>query len=118
MDNLKEDPTMWCLAHLPVINEDKAATKMRIVFNPAARTYGICLNLSDAIRQDPKLKRNFCAVLKRIRKYQVTLVCDVAEMYLRIRLASQKRKCHRFVRKKYESNKKCWRISIQQVSSN
>ena len=106
MDSLKEDPTMWCLAHFPVINKDKATTKMWIVFDPAAQTYGICLNLSDAIRRDPKLKRDFCAVLKRIRKYQVALVCDVAEMYLRIRMAPQKRKGHRFVGKKYESNKK------------
>ena len=87
VNNVEGDPTMWYLPHFPVVREDKATTKVRIVFDAAAKTNGICLN--DTIYQGPKLQRDLCTVLTRFRKYPVALVCDVAEMYLRIGLAPQ-----------------------------
>lgn len=47
------------------------------------------ISLSDAIYQGPKLQKDLRAVLTRFRKYPVVLVCDVAEMYLRIGLNPQ-----------------------------
>ncbi|CAC5419849.1 unnamed protein product [Mytilus coruscus] len=61
-------------------------TKTRIVFDASAKFKGISLN--DTIHQD---------LLLRFRKYPVALVCDIAEMYLRIKIASDDRPFHRFL---------------------
>ena len=95
VENLKEDPNIWHLLHFLVIRKDKTTTELRIVFDAAVKTNGICLN--DAIHQGPELQRDLSAVLTRFRKCPVALVCDVAEMYLRIGLAPQDRKYHRFL---------------------
>lgn len=43
VDDLKEDPTMWYLPHFPVIHNDKAPPKVRIVFDAATITNEVCL---------------------------------------------------------------------------
>ena len=54
-------------------------------------------SLNDAIYQGPKLQRERFSVLLRFRKRPVALVCDIAEMYLRISLAPEDRPFHRFL---------------------
>ena len=66
--------------HFPVVPPDKSRTKARIVFNGAARYDGKSLN--DVIQPGPKLQQDLVDVL--FRRYPVALVCDIAEMYLRI----------------------------------
>ena len=82
-DNLKKDKTMWYLSHFPVIYNGK----VRGAFDAASKTNVLCLD--DVIHQSSKFQRDLCAVLRRFRIYLVALVCDVAEMYLRIGLAPQ-----------------------------
>ena len=48
------------------------------------------------ICQGPKLQRDLFHVLLRFRKNPVALVCDIAEMYLRIEIAPEDRPFHRF----------------------
>ena len=43
VNDLKEEPTMWYLPHFPVIRNEKLTTKVRIVFDAAAKTNGISL---------------------------------------------------------------------------
>ena len=43
--------------------------------------------------------------LARFRKYPVAVVCDVAEIYLKIRLAPQERKCHCFLWRNIDQTK-------------
>ena len=76
-DNLKKDKTIWYLSHFPVIYNGK----VRGAFDAASKTNVLCLD--DVIHQSSKFQ-NLCAVLRRFRIYLVALVCDVAEMYLRI----------------------------------
>ena len=70
-------------------------TKVRFVFDTAAKTNGISLN--DAIYHGLKLQKDLWTVLTRFRKYPVALVCDVAEIYVRIGLDLQDRKYHQFL---------------------
>ena len=85
----------WYLPHLPVIRPDKDTTKIRIVFDASAKCQGISLN--DAINQGPKLQRDLFDVLMRFRRFPVAVVCDIAEMYLRIGISHEDQPYHRFL---------------------
>ena len=47
------------------------------------------INLNDAIAVGPKWKQDLVSVLLRFRKRTVCIVCDVAEIYLRIQLSEK-----------------------------
>ena len=85
----------WYLPHFPVLRPDKDTTKVRIVFDASARYEGHSLN--DRIHQGPKLQRELFDVLLRFRRQPVALVCDIAEMYLRIGIAHEDKPFHRFL---------------------
>jgi len=85
----------WLLPHFPVVRDDKETTKVRIVFDAAAKVSGRCLN--DYIHIGPKLQANIFAVLLRFRKHQVAVICDVKEMYLQIAIPEIDRPFHRFL---------------------
>ena len=70
------------LPHFPVIRPEKDTTKTRIVFDASATCEDISLN--DVIHQGPKLQRDLFDVLLQFRRFPVAIVCDIAEMYLRI----------------------------------
>ena len=76
----------WFLPHFPVLRSDKNTTKTRIVFDASAKSTGISLN--DVIHQGPKLQRDLFDVLLRFRTSAVAIVCDIAEIYLRIGIAA------------------------------
>ena len=70
-----------------MIRPDKETTKTRIVFDASAKCNGVSLN--DVIHQGPKLQQDLFDVLLRFRRYQVAVVCDIAEMYLRIGIGTE-----------------------------
>ena len=74
----------WYLPHFAVLRTDKPSTKTHIIFNASAKYSGSSLN--DAIYQGPKLQQELFEVLIYFRRYPLALVCDIAEMYLRIEL--------------------------------
>ena len=94
----------WYLPHFPVVRPDRATTKTRIVFDVSARYEGVSLN--DVIYQGPKLQRDLNDVLLRFRRYPVALICDIAEMYLRIEVAPKDRSCQRFLWRSLDQWKK------------
>ena len=53
--------------------------------------------MNDVIHQGPKLQRDLFDVLLRFRWFPVALVCDIAEMYLRIGIAAEDKPYHRFL---------------------
>jgi hypothetical protein len=79
-----EDPddTMWLLPHFPVIREERETTKLRIVFDGAAKIQNLSLN--DQIQEGPKLQRDIFEVLLRFRRYGIAINCDIKEMFLGI----------------------------------
>ena len=62
------------------------------------------MSLNDTILQGPKLQRDLFDVLIRFRKSGVAIVCDIAEMYLRIGIAKEDKPYHRFLWRRNNSN--------------
>ena len=85
----------WYLPHFAIVKKSRLTTKTRIVFDASAQCDGVSLN--DAIHQGPKLQKELYQVLLRFRKLPVALICDIAEMYLQIKLYPQDRPSHRFL---------------------
>ena len=85
----------WYLPHFPVIIPDKETTKTRIVFDASGKCNGVSLN--DVIHQGPKLQQDLFDVLLRFRRYKVAVVCDIAEMDLRIGIGTEDKPYHRFL---------------------
>ena len=105
IDNFEEKSIVkWYLPHFAVVRNDRATTKTRVVFDASAKFNGVSLN--DMIYQGPKLQRELIDVLLRFRRYPVAIVCDIAEMYLRIELCPEDRSCHRFLWRNLDVEKK------------
>ena len=100
----EELKTKWYLPHFAVVRTDRPSTKTRIVFDASAKYCGVSLN--DVIHQGPKLQQELFNVLIRFRRYPVALVCDIAEMYLRIGLYPEDRPYHRFLWRSLNINQK------------
>lgn len=104
IDPTEEKPARrWCLPHFPVVRLDRATTKTRIVFDASAKFGGISVN--DVIYQGPKLQRDLNDGLLRFRRHPVALICDIAEMYLRIEVAPKDRSCQRFLWKSLDQQR-------------
>ena len=73
----------------------RVSTKTRIVFDASAKYCGTSLN--DVVYQGPKLQQGLFNVLIRFRRYPIALVCDIAEMYLRIKIYPKDQAFHRFL---------------------
>ena len=91
----KTDEKAWYLPHFAIVRPEKTTTKTRVVFDASAKFNGLSLN--DVICQGPKLQRDIFDVLIRFRRFPVALVCDIAEMYLRIGISPSSRPFHRFL---------------------
>ena len=78
-----------------MVKKDRSTTKIRIAFDASARHNGIALN--DVICQVPKLQNDLLNVLLQFRRYPIALVCDIAEMYLRVQLYPKDRSYHHFL---------------------
>eukprot|EP00112_Aurelia_sp_Birch-Aquarium-sp1_P016020 Seg3592.2 transcript_id=Seg3592.2/GoldUCD/mRNA.D3Y31 product="hypothetical protein" protein_id=Seg3592.2/GoldUCD/D3Y31 len=100
----KENEKSWYLPHFAIVRPDKETTKTRIVFDASAKYNGTSLN--DAICQGPKLQRDLVDVLLRFRRFPVALVCDIAEMYLRIGISPEDRQFHKFLWRDLDQSRK------------
>ena len=80
----KQPFSKWYLPHFAILKPNKATTKIRIVLDVSARYEGTSLN--NMIYSGPKLQCELFDVLLRFRCYPITIVCDIAEMYLRIQI--------------------------------
>ena len=99
-----ETYTGWYLPHFPIIRPDKTTTKIRIVFDGSAKSEGKSLN--DVIHQGPKLQRDLVNVLLRFRRHPVALVCDIAEIYLRIGIHQEDQCYQRILWRSLDENQK------------
>ena len=86
----KTEEKAWYLPHFAIVRPE--TTKTRVVFDASAKFNGLSLN--DVICQGPKLQRDIFDVMIR---FSVALVCDIAEMYLRIGISPLSRPFHRFL---------------------
>ena len=91
----KTEEKAWYLPHFAVARPEKTTKKNRVVLDASAKFNGLSLN--DVICQGPKLQRDIFDILIRFRRFPVALVCDIAEMYLRIGISPSNRPFHRFL---------------------
>ena len=82
--SVKKEESQWFLPHFPVVRQDRATTKVRVVFDAAAQHEGKSLN--HAILPCPKLQRELFDVLIRFRHAPVALSADISEVFLQVRL--------------------------------
>ena len=93
----------WFLPHFPVVKEDRVTTKVRVVFDAAAKHDGKSLN--DAIWPGPKLQRDLVDVLTRFRRAPVALSADISEMLLQVELQEKDRPYHRFLWRDFDTSR-------------
>ncbi|XP_065195393.1 uncharacterized protein LOC135826719 [Sycon ciliatum] len=85
----------WFLPHFPVVRDDKETTKVRIVFDAAAKWDGRSIN--DEMHSGPALQTDLVKVLICFCSEPVALVADISEMFLQVMLRKSDRKYHRFL---------------------
>ena len=95
----------WYLPHFPIVDLNRETTKVRIVYDAAAKHHGLCIN--DFIHRGPKLQNDLFDILLRFRKHEIAVNCDISEMYLQVRLCESDRKYHRMLwdNSEYEFNR-------------
>ena len=99
----KQPSEVWYLPHFPVVRMDKTSTKVRIVFDCAAKMDGVSLN--DTIHPGPKLQQELFDVLVGFRRGPVALACDIREMYLQVEIDEKDRPMFRILWRNCESDK-------------
>ena len=99
----KKPDQVWYLPHFPVLRPDKSTTKTRIVFDASAKFKGVSLN--DIVFQGPKLQNDLFAVLLRLCRELVAVMCDIKEMYLQIKLQPEDQPYHCFLWRNLEMDK-------------
>ena len=89
----RQDGYYW--AHFPVCRPGRETTKVRPVFDGAAKHDGKCIN--DYIMKGPLLMNDLSQVLLRFRRFQYALQADISQMFLQVLLHPSDRKFHRFL---------------------
>ena len=83
------------LPHHGVIREDKATTKLRIVYDASARTTGPSLN--NCLYAGPSFGQRIADILARFRIYPVGLIADIEKAFLMVSVADEDRDVLRFL---------------------
>ena len=98
-EKIEEQPTEegWYLPHHPVILDTKN-TKVRIVFDSAAKIKGVSLN--DLLEKGPNLLNDLTGILLRFRRYKYAVAGDISKMFLQILLNLDDQVFHRFLWRK------------------
>ena len=103
-----DDGPSWYLPHFPVVREYKETTKVRIVYDSAARYDGVILN--DTMLPGPKLQQDVFDVPLHFRSNPVALVTDLTKMFSQVTMAKQDRRYHRFLwRERVRPLKTSWK---------
>ena len=86
---------VWYLPHFPVVKNDRSTTKIRVVYDAAARHQDISLN--SQLLPGPSLYSDLTETLIGFRQHPVALIGDVSEMFLQVELAPEDRRYHRIL---------------------
>ena len=83
------------LPHHAVLREDKATTKLRVVYDASAKTKGPTLN--DCLYAGPKFGQNIMDIMLRFRVHKVAVAADIEKAFLMIAVAPEDRDVLRFL---------------------
>ena len=83
------------LPHHGVVRQDKATSKLRIVYDASARSTGPSLN--DCLYAGPKFGQSIFALLLRFRLQQVALAGDIEKTFLMVSMHERDRDSLRFL---------------------
>ena len=83
------------MPHRPIIRQDKATTKVRMVFDASAKGQGPSLN--DCLHAGPPLATSLFGNLLRFRSYKVAVVADIEKAFLQIAINENQRDFVRFL---------------------
>ena len=83
------------IPYFPVVRPDKSSTKVRIVFDAAAKNRDK-QSLNSQIEKGPNRLQDLFGILLRFRQYEIALTADISEMFLQCRLNDEDRRYHRF----------------------
>ncbi|KAL0821975.1 hypothetical protein ABMA28_005363 [Loxostege sticticalis] len=90
---------VWYLPHFGVDNPNKS--KLRLVFDAAAKTQGRSLN--DFLLQGPDLLNSLYGIMYRFREYPIAVVGDIKDMFLCIKIRDDDQHALRFLWKSSDS---------------
>ncbi|XP_073950071.1 uncharacterized protein [Choristoneura fumiferana] len=91
-DTRRTDRT-WYLPHFGVDNVNKK--KLRLVFDAADTTEGLCLN--DYLHKGPDLLCSLFGIMLRFRENKVAVTGDIKDMFLRVKIQPQDQNALRFL---------------------
>ena len=84
------------IPHKPVIREEAASTKVRIVYDASAKAHPDAVSLNDCLYPGPPLQNKLWNVLVRSRMHPVALVGDLKKAFLQVRIRTADRDAMRF----------------------
>lgn len=84
------------IPHKPVIREEAASTKLRVVYDASARANSNAPSLNECLYPGPALQNKLWDVLVRQRFYPVAIFGDIQKAFLQIRIKEQERDALRF----------------------
>ena len=83
------------IPYFPVVRLDKSTSKVRIVFDAAAKNRDK-MSLNSQIDKGPNRLQDLFGILLRFRQHSIALTADISEMFLQCRLDEKDRRYHRF----------------------
>lgn len=93
----------YYMPHHAVLREEKATTKLRVVFDASSG----CPSLNDCLLTGPNLNPNLLDVLIKFRLHQIAFTADITKAFLQIALAEKDKDAVRFLWLHGPPNKNC-----------
>ena len=84
------------IPHKPVIREEAASTKVRVVYDASAKAHPNAVSLNDCLHPGPPLQNKLWNVLVRSRIHPVAVVGDLKKAFLQVRIREADRDALRF----------------------
>ena len=88
-------PDCFYIPYLFVVKEERSSTKVRIVFDAAAKGRD-GKSLNSQIEKGPNRLQDLFGNLLRFRRYKFAVIADISEMFLQCRLDDEDQRYHRF----------------------